>query len=313
MGTILQYSGCIRLSWCLVAGFGVGVAWAEPHASDDVRYAVDMRYVEPPADGASSTATQEADSADDGGLPGRHPYDRWDLRGYAYLPYMGPYAHAYGGRYRLRQWGPNGPLMGVPGRGYDGPWIDDDYREWRYWYKWRTSKRRTRRLLQGHEEMVNRGVRLFAEGRYEEARSAFLLAADMNHGDPASRLHAANACFALQRYDRATHWLEEAFHLEPRLSHLPLDPRRDYGRQEDFNAHLKAVRSAVSLFPREHGPKIVLAYVLYYTGDRDEAHEMLSRVNSETKGNGRSKREHLITTLLSASDPGKYAAVRPKD
>jgi tetratricopeptide (TPR) repeat protein len=167
---------------------------------------------------------------------------------------------------------------------------------------------RSKRLLETQGRMMARGLAAFAEGRYQDARSAFVLAADANVSDSASRIHAAHACFALQRYDEAVRWLREAFGLEPRIRELPYDLRSDYGRVEEFDEHLAALEASVQAFPNDASPLIVLGYVQFYMGNRNEAYQALRRV--ARRMGDKARRDDLLTLLLEASKPSKYAAVK---
>ncbi|MBN1346975.1 MAG: tetratricopeptide repeat protein [Phycisphaerae bacterium] len=207
--------------------------------------------------------------------------------------------------YRLRQWGPDGRTFGVPGRPFRGYWIDDDYRQWRHWSQSRKSNERGQRLLNTHGKMMSRGLAAFAQGDYDQARSAFALAASVNVFDPACRIHMAHACFALGRYGQAVRWLREAFGLEPRILDLPYDVRTDYGDPDDFVGHVARLERAVQGFSNEADPLIVLGYVRYYTGDRTKAYEALSLAGQRVAKN-EPKRE-LIEMLLEASEPSRYA------
>jgi tetratricopeptide (TPR) repeat protein len=216
-----------------------------------------------------------------------------------YPPYLHQTPH------RLRQWGPYGRTFTVPGRSFKGPWIDDDYRQWRYWYLTRKTHQRSRRLLKNHDLMMSRGTEAFVKGKYEQARSAFVLAADMNKFDPASRIHAAHACFALGRYSQSVRWLREAFGLEPRIRDLPYDLRTDYGRPSEFDDHLAALKASVQAFPKEIDPLIVLGYVYYYIGQRDQAHQALRKAKDCLAK--AAPKDELVTTLLEATAPSRFA------
>jgi len=280
-----------------LAGLHAGVGLAQ--TVEAPRQAV---YVESSARASSATAPSHY-AYPYGGTYRRYGHDwSWPI-----APYGG---HAYSGPYRLRTWGPYGSPFVIPGRSFRGPWIDDDYRQWRYADRTRQSKKRTKRLLESHHKMMSRGLAAFAKGDYERARSAFVLAADMNHGDPASRVHAAHGCFALGRYSQAVRWLREAFRLEPRLCDLPYDIRTDYGAPKDFEAQLSALKGSVAAFPDEPDPLILLGYVSFYAGQRTEAHDAL--LQARRLLGDRAAKDHLVITLVEASQPSRFVA-RKKD
>lgn len=204
-----------------------------------------------------------------------------------------------------------------PGANYTPPWklrgrmLDDNYYFWRYWYLTKRTKERSKRLGKKHELMMARGLTAFASGDYEQARSAFVLAASMNTFDPACRIHAAHSCFALARYDRAVHWLGEAFHREPRIRELPYDIRSDYGSAKDFQTHLATLRTCVAKFPKEAGPLIVLGYVSYYVGDRPGAYQALSKASKRlAKAAPEAK---LVKTLMETCRPRQFMAAKTRN
>ncbi len=210
----------------------------------------------------------------------------------------------YGGvPFRLRQWGPDSPVFAVPGRGHGG-WIDDDYRQYRYWKAVRDDRARTRSLLGTHDTMMKRGLAAFAHGNYAMARSAFRLAAKANVFDPACRVHLAHACFALGRYAEAARNLRDAFHLEPRLADLPFDVRDDYGRAEDFAHHLAALEKAATAAA---GPEvlIVLGYVQYFTAERGEAYMALNQALKMLDERA-AKERHLLGVLIEGCRPSRF-------
>ncbi len=134
-------------------------------------------------------------------------------------------------------------------------------------------------LLAHFGEHLDRGLELFRKGRYHEAASAFKLAADTHHGDPASRLYAAHALFAIGRYKEAVEFLRRAFELQPKIAMLTYDIRDDYGNTGDFERQVEAIEKALLRSPKSFERLVVLGYVRYYTAQRDEAFVLLNRAD----------------------------------
>jgi len=133
------------------------------------------------------------------------------------------------------------------------------------------------RGLATYRRAMAEGHAAFEAGRYELAARQFLLGATVNQGDPASRLCAAHAHFALAAYEPAVRLLQRAFELQPKWIYLPLDIRGAYGKPEDFAGHLRALRRTVEVNREDAGLWLLLGYYQYYSGDTGEAkHAMTS-------------------------------------
>ncbi len=123
------------------------------------------------------------------------------------------------------------------------------------------------------------GLAAFADGRYTEAADGFLLAARLNQGDPASRIHAAQALFAQGLDAEAVAILRRAIELEPRIIHLPLDLRSDYGTPADFELHVAALTERAA-DPDDFDAAVLLGYVRLFSGRGSAAMEPLARAAS---------------------------------
>jgi tetratricopeptide (TPR) repeat protein len=132
-------------------------------------------------------------------------------------------------------------------------------------YLWYIAAQRAGRLLNQHKEIFDEGLIMFRDGRYDWSAIRLLGAAEKNHSSAASRLHAGHAVFALGRYDDATRLISRAFELAPSLAHKPYDIREEYGKKDDFDRHLAALRSYVRGHPDEAGAVTLLGYVTFYS------------------------------------------------
>ncbi len=181
----------------------------------------------------------------------------------------------FGGRPSLYGYGPNDPDW--------GGWYGDAYRDgfMRGYDRARfdrLSSERTVRVLGHGQRHLERGKQLLQARQYAAAADAFKLAADTNHGDPSSRLYAAHALFATGRYREAVQYLRRAFELQPKIAMLNFDLRTDYGTPEDFEEHLNKLVDALKQSPNDLDRLLLLGYISYYGGHRENAHAPLLAV-----------------------------------
>jgi tetratricopeptide (TPR) repeat protein len=192
-----------------------------------------------------------------------------------------PRRRRFGPRYRTHGYG-RGPWYG--GYGYGTPYaydIEGAYEQGRYdadhEYLWYIASARAGRLLNQHREMFDQALIMFRDGRYDWAAIKLLGAAEKNHANAASRLHAGHALFALGKYDDATHLLARAFELAPSLAHKQYDIRDEYGNKADFERHAESLKSYVSRHPTEPGAVTLLGYITFYTEGPGAAYPYLKR------------------------------------
>jgi tetratricopeptide (TPR) repeat protein len=121
------------------------------------------------------------------------------------------------------------------------------------------------------------GHEAFFQGRYGRAARFFLLAAELNQGDPSARLCAAHCETALRHYAPAARLLQRALELQPRLVYLPLDIRSAYGVGGDFERHLAALKTAVQSDPDHAGLHLLYGYYQYFSGRPADAARAVTR------------------------------------
>ena len=201
-----------------------------------------------------------------GGRPSRYGYGRFDR--------YGGYGADGGDAFRYG-------FM----RGYDVGYFDQ------------TSNARTRSLLAYARSQLNRGIELFAQGRYEEAADAFQASADSDQGDAITRIYAGHALFALGRYRDAVAHIRRAVELQPRIVHLRFDMRGDYERVVDFDAQLNALKESLELAPTDPDRLFLLGYVLYFSGQRTAAYPVLSRAHALDRG------DELVARMMRSAQP----------
>jgi hypothetical protein len=151
--------------------------------------------------------------------------------------------------------------------------------------------------LQRHQIYLERALTLFKQGQYHEAASTFKLAADSNQSDPAARIYAAHALFAIGRYRDAAEYLRLAFKLQPKIAKLYYDMRDDYGDPIEFDKQLAALDKAIQLAPRDIHRLTVKGYILYYTHQRHQAYEVLAKAKKIDPEN------NVINQLLDNCQP----------
>lgn len=191
-----------------------------------------------------------------GGQPSRYGYGIYDDDGSSYRAF-GPYGYDYqdGDIYRFG-------FM----RGYNKGKFD------------RSSSERAESVAAHASLNVAGGLQFFRKGDYRKAADAYQLAAELDQGDPAARLCAGHALFALGRYREASRFIRRAFELQPRVAYLAYDIRGDYGDRTDFDDHLRALRRALDLAPRDPDRLLVLGYVLYYSDQRAQSYPILAQL-----------------------------------
>lgn len=192
-----------------------------------------------------------------GGQPSRYGYGMYDYNG-GYRSYggYGPYGgYDDGDVYRFG-------FM----QGYDKGQFD------------RTSNERAESVAAHASLNVSSGLQFFRKGEYRKAADAYQLAAELDQGDPAARLCAGHALFALGRYREAARFIRRAFELQPRVAYLAYDIRGDYENRADFDEHLQALRKALDLAPRDPDRLFMLGYVLYYSNQRANAYAAFAQL-----------------------------------
>lgn len=145
-------------------------------------------------------------------------------------------------------------------------------------------------LLKNAITAMDRGLVAFREGRYRDAVDAFRLASETNQGDPTAHIYAGHALFAVGRYHDGVKYIRRAMELQPRIAYLNYDLRGDYRDRREFDRQLADLRGALELSPRDSDRLFMLGYILYYSGQREEAYpilERLCRLNPEDTVSGR--------------------------
>lgn len=170
---------------------------------------------------------------------------------------------------------------------------------------------RTEKLLRTRDDALQAGLSAFSQGRYDQAADYFLLATELDHADPASRIHAAQALFALEQYAEAVQLIRRAFELQPRLIHVKYDLRTDYPDATDFADQLHAFRRFLAEHPDWQEGHLLLGYQLLYSGQRAEAHRVLAKAVSLDPLDKLAARFHKASVPLPAARLPKTRPLQP--
>ena len=176
--------------------------------------------------------------------------------GLAYYPYL-PYA---GG------WIPYGLGVGVHGA------IEDAY------IAGREYERHDARRRFNHERALQAGVRLLEHGQYAEAIVALTLAGKLDNGDPACRIHLAQARMAQGHYAEAGQAIRRALQLQPKLVYLTLNLDSHYPKESTFDEHIDALAEASSK-SRSADVYFLLGFMEFQRGDFDASHAAFDMAN----------------------------------
>lgn len=137
----------------------------------------------------------------------------------------------------------------------------------------RDMRQRKLRLLSAHELAVEEGLAGLRAGDYRAALIALTRAAELNHADPACRIHLAQAHMALGHDDEAAKALRRGLELQPRLAPINLDLQSVYPDPADFADEVDAL--AARLAARDDTTaeeQFLLGFMRFQQGRTDEAY-----------------------------------------
>ncbi len=152
--------------------------------------------------------------------------------------------------------------------------INDGYQAWQLDDE---TYQRTQRLYQKRDDAIKAGREAFGQAAYDQAADLFLLASQLDNGDPASRLYGTQALFAVGQYEQAIPLLRRAFELQPNLVYLRFDLRLDYADPADFGSQLADLQALVAANPNWSGGCLLLGYELLHSGQRNQAYQAFTR------------------------------------
>lgn len=109
--------------------------------------------------------------------------------------------------------------------------------------------RRKERLLTTHQEAIAAGLARLRDGDPVRAVVALTLASELDQGDPACRVHLAQARLALGQYDEAGRVLRRALHLQPKLVYVDLHLDRYFDNPERLDQYTDALGQSLNRRP----------------------------------------------------------------
>ncbi|MBW7907210.1 MAG: tetratricopeptide repeat protein [Phycisphaerae bacterium] len=246
--------------------------WTGSEISDPTRPGYDERYLGP---------RYRLPTAD---VPLRYSEQyRYGGRGYLHFGYGWYGAHSAGA------------FAGALNDAYFVGWRDAvDYE--RYRFNVQDMNRRQARNLSNHEKALKQGIALMRDGDYARAVIAMSLAADLDNGDPACRVHLALARLALGHYDQAGKTLRRAMQLQPKLVYADLHPERYFPTGAFEQA---ADRLVASVGDQSAAADVVflLGFVEFQRGNFGAAHRAFRRLAAAQR------RDDLVDTYLEVTRP----------
>lgn len=160
--------------------------------------------------------------------------------------------------------------------------------------------RRAHKVLSAHDRAMQEGVEQLRAGRYAEAVIALTLAAELDNGDPACRIHLAQARLARGHYAEAARALRRALELQPKLVYIPLRLEQYYPSDGDLAAHVRELESALGERAAADADEyLLLGYMRFQLGDFDRAHAAFASAD------GRRSDDKLTHQFLDITKPAR--------
>jgi tetratricopeptide (TPR) repeat protein len=167
---------------------------------------------------------------------------------------------------------------------------------------------RKQQLLGASGQALQEGVNKLRAGQYREAVISLTRAAELDQGDPACRVHLAQARVALGHDADAAKVLRRALDLQPGLVPMTLGLEQYYPHAEDFAVQVDALAERVSVSPAASANDyFLLGFMEFQRGWLDEAYAAFWRAARQ-----RPKDTLLQTYLDITRPPGAKADSSPR-
>lgn len=189
---------------------------------------------------------------------------------------------------------------GAPGTRYYSPYVyrygcdpypawrrlADAYRAYHYVHRKERERRfnrkdmaeREQRLLDRHEQALAAGLQRLKAGEPARAIVALTLAAKLNQGDPACRVHLAQARLAQGHYLEAGLALRRALQLQPKLVYVDLHLRSYYEAEDALDQYTDALDEWSRKNNARPEVHFLLGFLEFQRGDFVAAHAAFRRV-----------------------------------
>ena len=159
---------------------------------------------------------------------------------------------------------------------FAGRFDERDYAR-RRWNR-RDMARRKARLLDKHGEALQLGLGKLKQGDYARAVVGLTLAAKLNNGDPACRIHLAQTRLALGQYDEAGKVLRRALQLQPNLVYVDLKLDKYYPQPGKFAECTDALAAWVKEHRASADVYFLLGYAEFQRGSFRQAYSAFRKV-----------------------------------
>lgn len=129
-------------------------------------------------------------------------------------------------------------------------------------------------------ESIREGHQHFGKGEFKDAQAAFLRAVLADGRDPFARLFYGMAGVAVGDYTTAATSVRYALEIAPDLLDEPIDLRQFYANAETLKSHLDGLTGWLQSRSDNVESRLMLAYLLFATGDVDRADAEVSQLGS---------------------------------
>ncbi|MGE3182099.1 MAG: tetratricopeptide repeat protein [Phycisphaerae bacterium] len=130
---------------------------------------------------------------------------------------------------------------------------------------------REQRILRNQDRAVEAGLSHLSVGEYQKAVVAFRLAAQLDQGDPACRIHLGHALMALDQYERGGAEVRRALSLQPKLVMIPFDLAGHDVSDDAFDQHVSRMKATLETRRGSGDEYFLQGYVAFSRGEYDEA------------------------------------------
>jgi tetratricopeptide (TPR) repeat protein len=165
----------------------------------------------------------------------------------------------------------------------------------------------------GSQDPLATGSQYFAQGDYQLARDTFLKAIVAQPDNAKARFAYGQALFALGQYQSAAEAIRQGLALDLTWPQALMDLRSAYGDPSEFVRELGQLEGYLAAHPEDTNARFLLAYNLYFSGQKDQAREEFSRL---AQANPLDKAPELFLNNLSgtsgpATTPGPVTPSTP--